>query len=238
MHIPAVFDSRPKRSLATSMLALALVAAPALSAGTTFFQGDLRNNANVTSCGFGCTLAPGDSDGTWAQFAAFAVTFAVPADSFMHAVTFGYGGGTSGTGAVVAAGGLEPYLSLFDASGNFLFSTAFGVYCPPGANTVPGGTFGGCNDVLLDAGILPQGNYTIALSAFDNLSSAENVGGTFADGFTGLGNLSKGENLNYAFDIVLNEVPEPATAWLMLAALVAALARYRLFAFKHRRDQI
>jgi hypothetical protein len=64
------------------------------------------------------------------------------------------------------------------------------------------------------------------------------VGGTFADGFTGLGNLSKGENLNYAFDIVLNEVPEPATAWLMLAALVAALARYRLFAFKHRRDQI
>jgi hypothetical protein len=64
----------------------------------------------------------------------------------MYAVTFGYGGGTSGTGVVVPAGGFEPYLSLFDSGGNFLASTRSGVYCPPGANTVPGGAFGGCDD--------------------------------------------------------------------------------------------
>jgi hypothetical protein len=68
--------------------------------------------------------------------------------------TFGYGGGTLGTGVVVPAGGFEPYLSLFDSGGNFLASTRSGVYCAPDANTVPGGAFGGCDDVLLNGGTL------------------------------------------------------------------------------------
>ena len=56
------------------------------------------------------------------------------------------------------------------------------------------------------------------------LSLAENLGGgTLADGFTGLGNLAQGEDLHYAFDVILTEaVPEPQTLWL-LASLLTAL---------------
>jgi hypothetical protein len=199
---------------------------PALNAGTLFFSGNLRSDATVTSCGAGCTLAVSDLDPTWAQFAAAVYTFSVPAPSTMYAVTFGYGGGTSGTGALVPAGGFEPYLSLFDAGGQFLASTLAGLYCPAGANTVPGGAFGGCDDVLLNGGTLASGTYQIAISAWQNMSSAENLGtGTLADGFTGVGNLAAGENLNYAFDVVLTpnqaSVPEPDS--LALTALGAAL---------------
>jgi hypothetical protein len=44
-------------------------------------------------------------------------------------------------------------LSLFDSGGNFLAWTRSRVYCPPDANTVPGGAFGGCDDVLLNSGL-------------------------------------------------------------------------------------
>jgi hypothetical protein len=92
---------------------------------------------------------------------------------------------------------------------------------PPGANTVSGN----CFDVLLDAGLLAPGNYQIALPAFENMSFAENTGADkLADGFTGLGNLARGEDLHYAFDVDLtsiNAVPEPATGIL---AAVSSLA--------------
>jgi hypothetical protein len=140
----------------------------------------------------------------------------------MQAITYSYGGGTSKTGPIVAAGGLEPYLSLFDAGGDFLASTFFGTTCPAGANTVGGN----CFDVLLDGGFLAPGTYQIALTAFDNMSLAENNGLPLklTDGFTGLGNLAPGENLKYGFDVILAggsgpSVPEPATRWLLAPAL-------------------
>jgi hypothetical protein len=140
----------------------------------------------------------------------------------MQAITYSYGGGTSKTGPIVAAGGLEPYLSLFDSTGGFLASTFSGPLCPPGANTVGGN----CFDVSLDGGLLAPGTYEIALTAFDNMSLAENNGPPLllSDGFTGLGNLAPGENLTYAFDVILAGgsgpgVPEPATGWLLAPAL-------------------
>ena len=211
-----------------------LCLAPALSAGTiAYYSGNLRADATVTDCGQGCTLGSSDDDATWAQWAAVVYQFNVQAVSTMTAVTFGYGGGTSGTGVGVPAGGLEPYLSLFDSGGNLLASTYYGTVCPPGANTVPGGAYGGCNDVLLPGGLLLPGSYQIALTAWANMSFADQQPGvyTLADGFTGLGNLAAGENLNYAFDLILSplptevgrgQVPEPGSA-VPLAGLTAAL---------------
>jgi hypothetical protein len=206
----------------TAILAAALftVLAP-LRAETLFFSGDLRNNASVVDCGSGCTLGALNSDGEYAQWAAFIAPFTLASDSTVRAMTFGFGGGVSGTGAVVAPGGLEPYLSLFDGAGNFLSSTFAGTTCPAGANSLSGQ----CLDVLLDAGTLLAGNYQIALTAWQNLSFAENLGsGTLADGFTGLGNLSGRENLNFAFDVVIAPVlvtPEPGTGGtLLLTALL------------------
>jgi len=195
-------------------------------ADTISFTGNLRDDANVISCGSGCTLGPSNSDVDYAQWAAVVDSFTVGTESGMQAVTFSYGGGVNGAGTSIAEGGFEPYLSLFDASGNLLASTYFGTTCPSGANT---NTLSGeCFDVSLDGGTLAPGTYQIAISAFENLSSAENLGtGSLADGFTGLGNLADGEDLHYAFDVVLTSaapVPEPAEAWLLLGTLLTLVS--------------
>ena len=106
-----------------------------------------------------------------------------------------------------------------------------------------------CFDVLLDGGVLAAGTYQIALSAFENLSFAENLGtGHLADGFTGLGNLAAGEDLHYAFDVIVTTqgaaLPEPSTIWLGMAAILAmsCLTKKRnevarpVAEIKHKRD--
>ncbi len=56
------------------------------------------------------------------------------------------------------------------------------------------------------------------------MSYAENLGPPYllSDGFTGLGNLGDGENLDYAFDVILSAetVPEPATFGTALLLLI------------------
>ncbi len=190
------------------------------------FTGDLRTDATFISCGSGCTLDAGNSDSDYAQWAAVERDFHVAVSSSVQAITFSYGGGINGNGLAIDPGGFEPYLSLFDASGDFLASTFFGINCPPGANTNAGS--GQCFDVLLDAGVLAPGNYAITISAFENMSFAENSGmGTLPDGFTGLGNLAQGEDMHYAFDVTLQDasaspVPEPASLGLMGCAVLLA----------------
>src|ERR1700733_16313075 len=100
-------------------LAVALVLAGATTAAKAdviFFSGDLRTDANVTACGSGCTLGPGNTDLEYANWAAATYTFVVNTATTVQAITYGYAGGTSLTGAIVPGGGLEPYLSLFDSS--------------------------------------------------------------------------------------------------------------------------
>jgi hypothetical protein len=198
-------------------LLLLLSILPVTRAETISFVGNLRTDANVTGCGSGCTLGPSSTDGDYAQWAAVVDSFVAGTASGMQAITFSYGGGTNGAGTVIPEGGFEPYLSLFDASGNFLASTFFGTTCPAGANTNT--VSGQCFDESLDGGVLSPGTYQIAISAFENLSFAENLGtGTLADGFTGLGNLNDGEDLHYAYDVILTSaspVPEPSVAWLL-----------------------
>ncbi|MBI4904416.1 MAG: DVUA0089 family protein [Acidobacteria bacterium] len=191
-------------------------------AATLSFTGNLRTDATVLGCGPGCTLGPGDTDEDFAQYAAVVRTFTVSVPSVVGARTFGYGGGVNGAGATVLEGGFAPYLSLFDSGGNFLASTFFGTTCPPGAQTNTGS--GQCYDVALADGVLAPGDYQLGISAYLNLSLAENAGsGSLTDGYTGLGNLAAGGDLHYAFDVVLSnatEVPEPGT-WGMLAVAVS-----------------
>jgi len=86
---------------------------------------------------------------------------------------------------------------------------------------------------LLDGGTLAPGDYQIAISAFENLSFAENLGsGTLAEGFTGLGTLAQGEDLHYAFDVILNSrtspVPEPGSPGLLACAALTGYGFQRL----------
>jgi hypothetical protein len=198
-------------------------------ANTISFTGNLRDDANVISCGSACTLGQSNTDSDYAQWAVVVDSFTVSAASEMQAVTFSYGGGVNGAGTTIDPGGFEPYLSLFDSSGGFLASTLFGTTCPAGANT--NATSGQCFDVSLDGGTLLPGTYQIAIGAFENMSFAENSGaGTLADGFTGLGILADGEDMHYAFDIVLSStapVPEPSEIWFLAAALLTLVGARR-----------
>jgi hypothetical protein len=217
------------------LLFSASLAAPA-RADVVFYSGNLRSNANITSCGAGCTLDPiNDPDINYAQWAAFSTNFVLNSPFDVTAVTYSYGGGTSLTGPIVPAGGFEPNFSLFDGSGNFLTSNSSSGTgtCPAGANTFNGF----CYDVKLDAGVLAAGSYTLVLSEFTNISMAENYGppSKLADGMTGLGNLYGTENLKFAFDLNLpastTATPEPASGVLLLmgiALLAVARPRRRL----------
>ena len=199
---------------------------------TLSYTGNLRTDATVIDCGTGCTLGPSNTDGDYAQFAAVVEDFSVSSPSSMTAISFSYGGGTNGHGATILQGGFQPYLTLFDAAGDFMGSTYSGNYCPAGANTivVTWTATPQCNDVSLNGGILAAGNYHISMAAFANMSYAENLGSPFllSDGFTGLGNLYSGEDLHFAFDVILsnNDTPEPATFGLIGLAL-GVLGRLR-----------
>ncbi len=198
------------------LLAVAAQLPPVASADIISFSGNLRADANEIAWGPICVLRPSNTDADFAQWAADVDDFTVSATASMNAITISYGGGVNGAGQIVAQGGFEPYLSLFDAGGNFLASTFVGTTCPAGANT---NTLSGqCFDVSMDGGTLTPGSYQIAISAFENMPLAENSGGgTLAGGFTCLGNLNDGEDLHYAFDVVLTSpspVPEPITSWL------------------------
>jgi hypothetical protein len=208
-----------------------------LAANVVFVSGNLRTDANVTACGALCTLGPLNTDGDYAQWAAVVTDFTVFTTTSMEAITYSYGGGASLTGPVVPSGGLEPYLSLFDAGGNFLASTFSGTTCPPGANSVGPN----CFDVALNGGILTPGTYQIALTAFENMSDAENLGSplTLSDGFTGLGNLAPGENLNFAYDIILdnNILPSPEPESIGLAVVGCGLLALGLRRGKKNRTE-
>src|SRR6266446_1947979 len=83
-----------------------------LSAASISYTGNLRTDADSTSCGAGCVLDGGSLDRDYAQWAAVSRTFHVSTASTMTAITFSYGGGANGSGAIIADAGFEPYLSL------------------------------------------------------------------------------------------------------------------------------
>lgn len=137
--------------------------------------------------------------------------------------------------------GFEPVLTLFDSTGNLLLQDATG-------GTVPGScglraidpTSGYCLDAFIQSP-LNAGSYTLALSEWDNIPG----GPTLADGFpqTGNGNFTGPEFLGSPGSFILFNgsqrtnawalqidglgVPEPATAGLAGAALLAMMVFYR-----------
>ena len=138
----------------------------------------------------------------------FLVSFVVANSVPVTIQTYGYGGsanapgGKNAAGMVIPTGGFDSYVSVFKgtgASAMFVVSNDDGV-CPPGT-AAPA-----CHDSTLIA-ILPAGTYTLALTAFENFSFAENLGsGTLGDGLIGLGTYfdqasAMDRSANYAVDI-------------------------------------
>jgi hypothetical protein len=111
-----------------------------------------------------------------------------------------------------AAGGFEPNLLLFDATGDFITAgNPFGV---------PDPSTGIVGDSQLTASDLLAGTYTLAVTDFllNQSPTATNLSDGFTDNFgSGTTFVDAGGNIrtgNYAVTIAPASVPEPATMWL------------------------
>jgi hypothetical protein len=124
----------------------------------------------------------------------------------------------AGTVSVVstgfAAGGVDPYFTLFTGTGAtaaFLDSNYLQAISTGGDFTW--------------AGTLAAGSYEIALGSFENMSYAENLGsGTLGDGFIGLGDPNAVWDGSYVLTLT-TPVPEPTGLWLMAVGLAAVGTR-------------
>ena len=164
-------------------------------------------------------------------------TFNLAGSATVVARTFGYAGGTNAANMSIPAGGFDPWLSIFDTTGNLLASVDNGTCGQVGTDPVTGA----CLDSYISQN-LGAGTYTLILSQSDNQAA----GTTLADGFTrtGQGNFtamfgcSNGQfcDINadnrtpdWAVDISNvtsaseNAVPEPALVLPVGASVVALL---------------
>lgn len=170
------------------------------------------------------------------------VPFTISANDLVAIESFGYAGGTTANGSVIAAGGFAPAAWLFDSSGNEIVSDNGGHCVVTGADPVTGN----CDDPYIQEN-LSAGSYTLALSVWDNTP----VDGFLPDGFNQTGNpgftcaefgltgnfcdvttaTGTPRDGNYAVQIsAANLTPEPSTFSLITLAgflLIASRLRSR-----------
>ena len=107
--------------------------------------------------------------------------------------TWGYAGGTNANGQLIAAGGFDPILSVFDATGGLVASSLFIDSNNDGATVDTDPVTGNAFDSLL---LLPSlnagGIYALVISQNDNFAN----GPTYGDGFSrdGQGNFTATSN--------------------------------------------
>ena len=147
------------------------------------------------------------------------LSFTLASTSDVTLRTWSYAGGTNAVGTLIAAGGFDSIVSLFYGTGSpalLIGANDDGVGVPVDLST------GNAFDSLLEFFALPAGEYTVALSEFDNFAN----GPTLGDGFLGVGNLNfDGRTSAWALDILgvdSASVSLPGTLALVMLGLAAA----------------
>lgn len=203
----------------------------------------------------------------YADTVSYTGTLANPEDSFFTTVsvaaggsltlqTFGFGGGLNAAGATFRAGGFDPFVGLFEGTGDgavFVDGTSdiltnYTPGCPPAGTVAVGSIAGLCGDVVLSFSSLAAGTYTVLLTDGDYLPAAVfEDSGTLGDGFFDLSggafqtcvdeNNCNTDTANWALDISTSTnsappaVPEPSSVEL------AGSGALFIVAWMYRRDK-
>lgn len=162
-------------------------------------------------------------------------SFVATGPSNVTLLSHGYAGGVNALGAIIARGGFDPNLAVFDATGALLAQN------DDGGNSVPPDALTDANfDSLLEL-LLPAGTYTVALTQIDNIALGPDLSGGFAR--TGQGNFTTtfncpdaqpafndvsglagcGRTNAFAFDVRITDAAEPVPAPLSIAVLATGL---------------
>lgn len=177
----------------------ACLLAGAADAASLTFSGSLNDPGNTALRGW----EPMPSPPSFVDDAAIANNVAV------HAFNLPVAGLVSFESLGFAAGGADPYFTLFAGSDDGATVA--------GSNYNQAFTTGG--DFLLTFA-LPAGDYQVAMGVFANLSLAENYGvGTLGEGFTGIGVPEYLGSSYYELVVTTDVVPTPEPAALLLLAL-------------------
>lgn len=152
--------------------------------------------------------------------------------------SYSYAGGVNAAGAVIARGGFDPILSLYNVASGLRVGQNDDGSCSQVATDAVTGV---CYDVFFQQSLTP-GDYRVALTAFSNFGP-ETLGGSFDGGGSFTDATGDLRNSQFAFDVLgvstatgpggggPGAIPEPAT-WLMMLAgfgmLGAALRRRKL----------
>jgi hypothetical protein len=184
------------------MVAVVYLAA-ASAAGATTLTGNLGDAGNGALIGSDLG-APNFADSSSIANNVALYTFTSSGGGLVELVSSGF-----------AAGGIDPYFSLFSGSGTG--ATFFDSNYAQAFST--GGDFS-------YSAVLAAGTYQVAIGTFANMSFAENQGsGTLGDGFIALGDPSALHGGSYSVTLT-TPVPEPASGALTLFGLaVLALTR-------------
>jgi hypothetical protein len=167
--------------------------------------------------------------------------FTVGSTSTVTLLTLSYAGGTNFQGDTIAEGGFDPIMALFTGAGTFIQGNDDGdcYITPPEVAT--SGVTGECLDTYLQTTLAP-GDYTVAVSQYDNYNVGDLSDGFINEGlpnFTAPAGCSNGQFCDiaatnrtgfWAFDIlnvdsasVVSEVPAPAAVWLFGSGILGLI---------------
>ncbi|HWA26422.1 MAG TPA: DVUA0089 family protein [Lacunisphaera sp.] len=155
-------------------------------------------------------------------------TFTVGATSNVTLRTWSYAGGTNAAGQVIARGGFDTILALFDSTGALINQNDDGGFANVAADALTGMPW----DTFLTA-LLDPGTYTVSVAQYDNFAIGPNLSNGFqgsgAVGFVDVSGVVPGNqrDSHWAFDILnvnsATTIPDTGSSALLVAGAMGLL---------------